>query len=314
MWKQWRANEFPMTEGRIVSHDTSMRKSKGKASLLADREVSIPGSRQGFWKCTRIRYHDTESTPDVAKTLMAAYPIGSVATVHYDPADPSDAILDPGVRPSDFFVLLFLTPFLSITGIMWYAILHTLFLHSAVVREPLYPMKVEDRFGDICVLLPHFAPWAAGLLTGCILCWFMAIVIALILRVPVSDGATFAAWGVVFLGFAAAFHRQRRRIADGRFDLVLSPSSGDLRLPPWRSRKSAITIPRSAIRGINVSENRSQVPGSRRRNAPTYAVDIAIHAEEGIRVERIVEFTSDRESADRLAQWLEKNLGLSDKP
>ena len=54
-----------------------------------------------------VEHHEQRRAPHDGRPL----PVGAAATAHYDPSNPADSILEPGVRNSDAFMLLFFAPF-----------------------------------------------------------------------------------------------------------------------------------------------------------------------------------------------------------
>ncbi|MEX2026917.1 MAG: DUF3592 domain-containing protein [Pirellulaceae bacterium] len=57
-----------------------------------------------------------------AKRSVNRYPVGKRVVVYYDPARPSQSVLERGLRGGDFFLPLFMTPFNIIMFGGWYAI------------------------------------------------------------------------------------------------------------------------------------------------------------------------------------------------
>jgi hypothetical protein len=60
------------------------------------------------------------STTDAyARRVVERYPVGAVAAVSYDPAEPASAVLEPGVSKKTFVPLAFGLLFASIGGWSW---------------------------------------------------------------------------------------------------------------------------------------------------------------------------------------------------
>ena len=60
-----------------------------------------------------------------AKAYTNRYPVGTSVDVHYDPAVPSEAVLEPGVSKRAFIPLAFAGGFLIFAG--WFGLLYWLF-------------------------------------------------------------------------------------------------------------------------------------------------------------------------------------------
>ena len=56
---------------------------------------------------TQYRYGQWKSSDDSAKTIVASLPVGKQVDVYYNPEDPGDAILKPGIEGGDLFLTLF---------------------------------------------------------------------------------------------------------------------------------------------------------------------------------------------------------------
>ena len=54
---------------------------------------------------------------------IAAYPVGAGVVVFYDPANPAEAVLRPGLRGCTLWVALFLTPFVVVGLGLWVGLL-----------------------------------------------------------------------------------------------------------------------------------------------------------------------------------------------
>lgn len=52
--------------------------------------------------------------PSTARRILKRYPVGKQVTVYYNPDDPQDAVLEPGLRGGSWFLPLFGTLFVAV--------------------------------------------------------------------------------------------------------------------------------------------------------------------------------------------------------
>src|SRR5262249_5240543 len=71
---------------------------------------------------SRVRHGSFEMGPHDAQRVVARFPKGTPVRVHYNPRDPADALLMPGLSAGHAFVALFMVPFNIIMLGGWIAI------------------------------------------------------------------------------------------------------------------------------------------------------------------------------------------------
>jgi hypothetical protein len=107
---QVRAIGFPTTPGRITRSELRIHHGEG-TSYEADLEYAYEVAGVGY-VANRYSYGMTNnSSRRHAEKIVAAHPVDSRVDVSYNPADPNDALLRPGLEAMDFFLPLFLVPF-----------------------------------------------------------------------------------------------------------------------------------------------------------------------------------------------------------
>ena len=102
------SESWPMVEGEVIRTDiVSNRKSGGGSSTYrakVEYQYAIDGvTRYG----ARVSYAGNVSSSNrgSAMAIIDRYPKGSDVTVYYDPADPEESVLEPGISAK-----IFLTP------------------------------------------------------------------------------------------------------------------------------------------------------------------------------------------------------------
>ncbi|MHC4588421.1 MAG: DUF3592 domain-containing protein, partial [Planctomycetota bacterium] len=118
--RQARAESFPTVEGRITrSEITTHRDSEGGTTFGADIAFTYRVDGTAYTS-DRYRYGEMSSSDSsVASGVVRAHPVGANVRVFYNPRDPADAILMPGIAGQDVMLGLFLTPFNVVMLGLW---------------------------------------------------------------------------------------------------------------------------------------------------------------------------------------------------
>jgi hypothetical protein len=155
----------------------------------------VTGRKQNMWKLeyTYIVAGQTYTSEKYAydpmpvqgeaevKRHIAAIPVGAVVDVSYDPNNPADAVLRPGLRGCTLWVALFLTPFVLVGLGMWAGMLRR--LRSRPAFNPDNARQVAATSPGAIVVRPEPRRHLATFLN------YVGIVAAL------------TAWALFFLGF-----------------------------------------------------------------------------------------------------------------
>ncbi|MBV8210959.1 MAG: DUF3592 domain-containing protein [Burkholderiaceae bacterium] len=90
---------WPSIEG-VISHSAVLMRTQTSSSgntLMYQADVAYRYKVKGQdYSSSRITLMDYSSTTGHAQDVVARYPDGSTVAVYYNPADPSDAVLEPG--------------------------------------------------------------------------------------------------------------------------------------------------------------------------------------------------------------------------
>jgi hypothetical protein len=94
------SRSWPKAIGAVIASD--LRRSRdSEGGYLYRAEVSYRYSVDGQeFVATRSRFGDRleVSWSAAAANLVRRYPVGTAVHVHYDPTDPSEAVLEPGIN------------------------------------------------------------------------------------------------------------------------------------------------------------------------------------------------------------------------
>lgn len=304
--RQSLALHYPTVVGRVTRSEVTRHSgSKGGSTYGARVEYTYQVGPEEYTG-TRVRYGEFNSSDsDWARAMVAAHPVGKEIPVHYNPKDPGDALLTPGVEGSDLMILLFLTPFNAILIGVWAAggsaIWHRGF------KSPAGGLPIRTTRGQTRVCLADYGPVTAGLVAVGLSAFVGVFVVGFGLggfrpRLPVIQ----VVWAVVLgIGFTTAYWRWRN-IQSGRYDLVLDESAGWLELPRADCRGPGRRVPLTAAKQVSVEtvEERTAKGGTTRLHYPV----LQFHTGHGESVRLGTFHVQSR--AQEFANWLRRRLGL----
>ncbi len=114
--KGWDSKSWPSTNGTIVSsrvktvttRSTSTSKTPGKKRTRYFPEIHYKYQVDGKeFTGNRFAFGFSNRTKETSKNIVARYPAGAKVPVHYDPDDPEESVLEPGVYTLNWFGILF---------------------------------------------------------------------------------------------------------------------------------------------------------------------------------------------------------------
>ncbi|MBL8549670.1 MAG: DUF3592 domain-containing protein [Hyphomonadaceae bacterium] len=296
--KQWRAAAFPTVEAVVTSssleYGTSRRRTSGPVIRYA---YVVDGTRH---EGDTFQYGNyTSSDWQWARAMVRAHPVGATTRVHYDPRNPSDSVIDPGLHGSDLFLALFLTPFNAIgLGLLF----------APMARERMRAsegagVRWRDDGEKIRVRMPrHFSPLAAGIAVFAFAAFALSILVGFSFGLHPSMSVMVGVWAVVLAAGASAATYCWLREMRGDVDLVIDKVGGAVSLPATFDRKARVAMARADVRGVEVKAY--EQPGS----PGTIVHGVRIVQRSG--AWEVVAEREDAESAESLARWLRGKLGV----
>ena len=239
------------TPAHIIKSDVvSHRGSKGGTTYgtVFDYTYTVNGA---ILRGNRYTFNISSSSDrNWANDAVAAFPVGSDRVCYYDPANPTRAVLAPGVHGSDLVILMFLTPFNIIA----------FFLASLPIwnwREGRRPALVAPRISDPLhgregYAMLRFNP--GGRFLGLLLVMSFVGIFVVIIRArshPTIAWVLFV-WGTAFAVALGVTIYSGLRAKSGRFDLVIDYESRSITIPAMYGRKSVERIPMSDVKGFAI--------------------------------------------------------------
>ena len=279
--RQVRALAFPTTEGMVTRSGVKADGDTHRLDLAYDYTV---GGRR--YTGTRYCYSEMGTGAGAWRKVSDGLPVGAAVAVSYDPTDPADALLRPGLTGFHLSMLWFLTPFNVIMLGSWVAL--------ARVRREFAPVPTASGWR---VRVPGLGP------AGC----FGAVMLA------VTFVGTFA-WGFG-CGFnppvwlAGPVYLAAVVVAAGLGYLAERPwfevdeTARVLRLPAVAG--TTYEVPFDAIRLVTVTREESR--DSDGDVVQKYHCEL-IHAD--LPAVRVATYR-DSEPADALVAWLREKIGAT---
>ena len=112
------SESWPVTDGEIISSNVRVDTDDDGTSYYGDvtfryvvNDVVYTSDNVSFGQYG-------SSDRDLAESIVSRYPAGNGVTVHYDPAAPETAVLEPGVTWSSYLMLVFGAIFVCIALIV----------------------------------------------------------------------------------------------------------------------------------------------------------------------------------------------------
>lgn len=248
----------------------------------------------------RRRYGEVSSSESgTSRAAVERYAPGSAVTVHYNPADPSDAVLETGIDDEMRFFVIFLTPFNAMMVATWF------FAAGAILNRPR-PRIIDGPV--IRVRLDRVPPLLA-MCGGVLIAGFPLIFLFAFVFGGSASPRQFAAHlgFVAVAGIAAGAYFQIRRGA-GHYDLLIDPARRVITVPSgvYRGEVADRDVPFSRIHDVRIEASTTTQVG----NQPLSNVILEAGGPSIIGAIKLRGFI-DRADAERFTAWLRERVGLA---
>jgi hypothetical protein len=253
--------------------------------------------------------HEYEPDPHLTmgnpwEKVAAELPVGTSVTVAYDPDDPADATLRPGLRPDMLRAMFILAPFsVAAVGVVCLAWVLAVGPRQFKARRDVRPTPTGcvARLNDV-------SPW---LVVGMLFYMVTFLTGFLLMGVPAfvnkSDEVPASWWldGPIWLAILGATVWFARQAPTPR---QLELREATLTLPDTPTGPATVDLFRSAVRGVEV---RADTRPSGRNPEPitVYQTVLLLDVTDGRREVCFAAYP-DRRDAEALANWLRNRLNL----
>ena len=234
-----------VTHSEVTTHHSSKHGTSYQASISYRFEV---GAKQ--FTGERLRFTPASSDSTSACSLVSAHPVGSTVQVFYNPNDPMESLLLPGVNGSDFLAVLFLTPFNAIMLGLW--IWTGGWLRERLFRPLAGGVKIIADGMSTRVRLPQFGAVGWGLVTAGGLGFVSMFIVGFSTKMQPSIGLALAVLAAVYLAGVGVAFWQWRKISSGIDDLVINEAARTLVLPQTLGRQQPLSVGIADIESLTV--------------------------------------------------------------
>lgn len=188
---QLAAEHYPTANGQVIRSDIVSRSVKGgrRYRLEIVYEFTVAGRRHVG---TRRQYEDKEvSTSAASQTLHAQYPVGHTMRVYYNPDDPGDCILVPGIGVPQYVSGLTALATVLLAGCFWGTVIR-------LARPEFDPTHITETDTGFEVRLRGRSHLELFALTAPPLLWIGSLILSgLSAGVPNAEAAGIALTGSV---------------------------------------------------------------------------------------------------------------------
>ncbi len=205
----------------------------------------------------RYRYDDRSAAWEYGNAVDA-FPRWSERKVYYNPADPTDSILDPGLAGCDLLLPLFAMPLNVVTVALWVPILRT----NRTKRRAAVAggIRILTNANETRAQLTAFSPAAAALGALGASSFLLAFPVVSIGGFQPTMTVMLVVWSIVFVAVAVAGAWTFIRIHAGNYDLRIDQASKIVTVPRSGERKVELTLARSQIAGVSVRRRTTKTP------------------------------------------------------
>jgi Protein of unknown function (DUF3592) len=240
--------------------------------------------------------------------FVGGHPPGSSVTVYYDPADPADAVLIPGVGGPELFYLMFLAPFNLIMFGLAFGVGQALVFGDPPVPEWPRGVQFFKRHDEARVRVIKTTPATAAAAVFAGGTFFGTFAVAFAAGMPPAAVVMIVAWLAILGATAFAYWRRICRIAARKDDLVIDGRRKRLTLPQTFGRTGPVVVSVADVLAVEVDVvTTNDEHGHLVRYAPTVRWrDAASEPREG----RLAEW-EHREHAERLVEWIRSRTRLA---
>ena len=296
-----RSLRYQRTEGVITVSEVGPRLESGRYAWRLEYAYTVGGR-----ECTGTRFnpgrHRGFKSESWGRSTVKSYPPGRKVLVYYDPADPAEAALDRATLAGILGGQWFLSgPLLIGLVLAWVLLLGGPAVRfEAAAGAPLWAVRLPaaatfQSAGNVAAIT-----YLVGLFLVCL---------SGSVADPAKDdggeraaaGIAIAAWAVYLVVIAACVWRVR---VTGR--LEIDPAAGTLRYRPRWFWPPPVTVPRAAVRAVEVAERTFQW-----KDKTEHRYRVRIGYESGGRP-AVIELPEheDRADADALAGWVRERLSV----
>ena len=310
IYRQTKAESYPTTTGIVtgaeVSHHTSTD-SEGRTTTTHRADITFRFEVDGRAYTGDTYRYGAMSTSDrsYVASVLERYPVNSEVIVHYNPADPSDAVLEVGVSGMELLFLLFLTPF-NLIG-LWLLGVVVRSIRLRITNLPAGGVPLVQRGAITHARLPRYSPLTAAGAAALVISFISVFVVAFGTGMDPPLWVIWTVWGCVLIPAVVIYFWRTFLVGSGAKDLVIDEDARTLSLPQTFGREVDIIVSFDAVTRLDVQ--RIVHHSSKGGSSYTYAPRLTWNDEESAtRHDKLAEWHDEQRAEDFIA-WLRERLG-----
>lgn len=303
-YRQYQSKDFAQAPGVIRESKVEERRgSKGKRSYSPKIRYEYRVGDKVYESST-IRFGVAVSMKGAVTEEVQRFPFGKEVAVYYDAANPASSTLDTSLRGSDFFGLLFLTPFICI-GVGLVAGGVSSILGRFRPDEAGGTRILTSAGGRTQVRLPEIHPLFYALVTlgGLSFVCIFAVGFSTGMNPPMTS--VILSWLACVVAGLVVFLREYSRLKLGYYDLIIDSGSAMVSLPRIYGLKTPKAVGFRDIKAVLVKENVTK----KSKGGVSRTYDIVLQLADGF--QHKIANRSQQPPAAALAAWLRSKLGVS---
>jgi uncharacterized protein DUF3592 len=250
---QLRAEFFSTTTG-VITHSELTYHSASHGSPTTGVDIRYTYQVGGAThEATRYRYDEgSSSDSEWARQAVDRYSVGSEVPVFYDPKNPSESVLVPGLDGGSYMLLIFITPFDMVMFGFWIA-------GADAVRKKFSKskngrVKVIQDGPLLRIRLPRFPPFLIPLGVIGLIAFAEIFLLGFTGGFHPKTGLAQSALVIAYGSGIAIGLWQRQKIRSGSADLIIDESAGTVELPATFGRKQRRKFALSEIHGLTAEK------------------------------------------------------------
>jgi hypothetical protein len=302
--RQARSVNFASTIGKMVQSEI------GKGAM-SHRGVEIGYNytvNGNNYTGHHYRYDDRNEAWEYS-TAIDAFPRWSERKVYYNPDDPADSVLDPGLDGCDLLLLLFATPLNVVTLALWVAVVQS--RRGKKASELAGGVPILKRGGEIRAQLAAFSPAAAALVALGVAAFLFAFPVVSIGGFMPTMTVMLVVWALVLTAAVAAFGWTFKKNRSGAYDLRIDEVSRVVTLPLIGGRRKPLSLARNEILAVSLQCRITKTPSG---DYFSYLPAInRVANEPELPTIRLVTWGWTEAKARAFGQWLSGQLGVEFK-
>lgn len=220
LWQQARSLNFATTQGTVLDSqvDVELRGRKSTYNAQVRYAYQVRGEH---YEGTRVRVVQLGGGVG-AEHMVAEFQPGQHVSVYYDPDQPGEAVLMPGLLMGDVLITIFLVPFNMVMLGVWTAIGYMLRM-SLPGKLPPYTRVFDGAEGQV-VRVPGADPAVAAMIAmgGTAFVLVFVLVFGFAMQGPVWPAIV--AWAIILAAGVTSAWWTWREQRSGLYDLIIDDS------------------------------------------------------------------------------------------